>query len=124
MTITTIATFTMRPGKEQGALRLIAAVRRQAEREQPGTLVYMVHRVLDKKNQPTRTLYCYERYRNTAALEKHLNSSSWQRVQQDWRTYFEGTVRGGVKFFGVERISAFARPGAIPAAKRRGRDRR
>jgi len=39
MTITSIATFTMRAGRESDALALIRAVKRQAERDQPGTLV-------------------------------------------------------------------------------------
>jgi quinol monooxygenase YgiN len=120
MILTTIATFTMRAGKVPGALRLIAAVKRQAEAEQPGTLVYLVHRVLDRKtNQPTRQLYFYERYRNLAALKAHLASSSWQRVTREWTSYFEGSSSTSIKFFGVKRIAAFARPGAIPTPKHR-----
>jgi quinol monooxygenase YgiN len=119
MSITSIATFEMRKGREAGALRLIAAVKRQAEREQPGTLVYMVHRILDKRtNQPTRHLYFYERYRNQAALNAHLNSSSWKRVTAEWTRYFTGTASTGIKFFGVKRLAAFARRGAIPLARR------
>jgi quinol monooxygenase YgiN len=117
MTITSIATFTMRAGREAEALALIGAVKRQAEREQPGTLVYLVHRTLDKKGKPTRTLYFYERYRNTAALDAHLASTSWKRVIEKWTDCFEGkSARSAVKFFGVKRIAAFERPGAIPAA--------
>jgi len=117
MTITSIATFTMRAGRETDALALIRAVKRQAERDQPGTLVYLVHRTLDKKGKPTRTLYFYERYRNAAALNAHLASSSWKRVIAKWTDYFEGkSPRTGIKFFGVKRIAAFERPGAIPIA--------
>lgn len=120
MPITSIATFTIKPGKVPGALKLVAAVKRQAERDQPGTLVYLVHRVLDQKNQPTRQLYFYERYRNLAALNAHLASSSWQRLTREWSGYFEGkTPKVGISFFGVERIAAFARAGAIPSAARR-----
>ncbi|HMV30819.1 MAG TPA: antibiotic biosynthesis monooxygenase [Gemmatimonadales bacterium] len=121
MPITSFATFTIKPGQVPGALRLIAAVKRQAEREQPGTLVYLVHRVLDAKGKPTRQLYFYERYRGQAALNAHLASSSWQKVLKEWSRYFEGTpVPGkGLSFFGVERIAAFARPGAIPSARAR-----
>ena len=90
MPITSIATFTMRAGRETAALALIRAVKRQAEREQPGTLVYLVHRVLDAKGKPTRTLYFYERYRNETALKAHLASSSWQRVTASWAEHFEG----------------------------------
>jgi len=117
MTITSVATFTMRPGRETDALALIRAVKRQAERDQPGTLVYLVHRTLDKKGKPTRTLYFYERYRNAAALNAHLASSSWKRVIAKWTDCFEGkSPKTGIKFFGVQRIAAFERPGAIPIA--------
>jgi quinol monooxygenase YgiN len=118
MIITTIATFTMRRGKVPGALRLIRAVKKQAEAEQPGTLVYLVHRTLDPKGKPTRVLYFYERYRNLAALEAHLASQSWEAVLTQWTRFFEGTYPKAVKFFGVERIAAFAREGAIPTARR------
>ena len=117
MPITSIATFTMRAGRETAALALIRAVKRQAEREQPGTLVYLVHRVLDAKGKPTRTLYFYERYRNETALKAHLASSSWQRVTARWAEHFEGrSPKAGIKFFGVHRIAAFERAGAIPVA--------
>jgi quinol monooxygenase YgiN len=115
MTITSVATFTMRAGREADALQLIRAVKRQAEHEQPGTLVYLVHRVLDAKGKPTRTLYFYERYRSTAALHAHLASSSWRRVTERWTECFEGkSPKAGIKFFGVKRIAAFEREGAIP----------
>ena len=117
MTITSVATFTMRAGRETDALALIRAVKRQAERDQPGTLVYLVHRTLDKKGNPTRTLYFYERYRNAAALNAHLASSSWKRVIAKWTDCFEGkSPKTGIEFFGVKRIAAFERPGAIPIA--------
>src|SRR3954470_5342086 len=108
MTITSIATFTIRAGRETDALALIRAVKRHAQREQPGTLVYLVHRVLDKKGKPTRTLYFYERYRNQAALRTHLASSSWQRVTANWADNFEGrSAKAAIEFFGVKRIAAF-----------------
>ena len=117
MTITSVATFTMRAGREADALALIRAVKRQAEREQPGTLVYLVHRVLDKRGKPTRTLYFYERYRNAAALKAHLASTSWKRVIAKWTECFEGrSPEVGIEFFGVKRIAAFERAGAIPIA--------
>jgi len=116
MIITTIATFTMRRGKVPGALRLIRAVKKQAESEQPGTLVYLVHRTLDAKGKPTRVLYFYERYRNKAALDAHLASESWEAVLTQWTRFFEGTYPKAIKFFGVQRIAAFARDGAIPSA--------
>jgi hypothetical protein len=37
-------------------------------------------------------------------------------VVQQWPTYFEGRSADAVKFFGVKRISAFMRAGAIPVA--------
>ena len=119
MTITSVATFTMRAGREADALALIRAVKRQAEREQPGTLVYLVHRVLDTKGKPTRTLYFYERYRSHHALTAHLASSSWQRVVERWTECFEGkSADTAIEFFGVKRIAAFERDGAIPIVRR------
>lgn len=119
MIITTIATFEMRKGREARALKLVADVKRQAEREQPGTLVYMVHRVLSKQSgQPTRQLYFYERYRNEAALQAHLKSSSWKRVAAEWGECFTGRSPASISFFGVKRLAAFARKGAIPSARR------
>src|SRR6478672_10421669 len=119
MIITSIATFTMRGGRESDALALVRAVKRQAERDQPGTLVYLVHRTLDRKGKPTRTLYFYERYRNEAALQAHLASTSWKRVIAKWTECFEGrSPKVGIKFFGVQRIAAFERAGAIPIAPR------
>jgi quinol monooxygenase YgiN len=119
MTITSVATFTMRAGQERGALALIRAVKRQARADQPGTLVYLVHRVLDAKGKPTRTLYFYERYRSHAALQAHLDSSSWQAVTAHWTRFFEGASPDSIEFFDVQRIAAFAREGAIPIVSRR-----
>ena len=119
MTITSVATFTMRAGRESDALALIRAVKRQALDEQPGTLVYLVHRVLDEQGRPTRRLYFYERYRNEAALRAHLASTSWQRVVEKWTDCFEGkSARAAIEFFGVKRIAAFERVGSIPIAPR------
>ena len=119
MIITTIATFTMRAGKVPGALQLIRAVKRQAEAEQPGTLVYLVHRKLDAKGKPSRHLLFYERYRNGNALKKHLGSKSWLAIEAQWQRFFEGkSAAASIKFFGVDRIAAFERPGAIPVASR------
>ena len=115
MAVTSWASFTMRPGREAGALKLIRAVKRQAEREQPGTLVYLVHLLDDKDGKPGRTLVFYERYRNQAALEAHLASSSWQAVVAQWKEFFEGgSAKKGVKFAPLTRIAAFGRAGAIP----------
>ncbi|MEO6525496.1 MAG: antibiotic biosynthesis monooxygenase family protein [Gemmatimonadaceae bacterium] len=121
MIITSIATFTMRAGQEAGALKLIRAVRKQAESEQPGTLVYLVHRVLDAKGKLTRKLYFYERYSGKAALNAHLASSSWKAVGDNWPQFFEGTFPKSIDFFGVKRIAAFERPGSIPSAPFRPR---
>jgi quinol monooxygenase YgiN len=119
MTVTSVATFTMRAGREVGALKLIRAVERQARAEQRGTLVYLAHRTLDAKGKPTRTLYFYERYRNQAALRAHLASTSWQAVVAQWTRYFEGpSPTAAIHFFSVQRIAAFERAGAIPTVPR------
>lgn len=120
MAVTSWASFTMRKGKEAGALKLIRAVQRQAEREQPGTLVYLVHRLNDAKGKPGRTLMFYERYRSVSALKAHLASSSWLAVVAQWPEYFEGdSAKTGVTFSNLTRIAAFARAGAIPESPAR-----
>lgn len=119
MTVTSVATFTMRAGREAGALKLIRAVERQARAEQPGTLVYLAHRVLDAKGRPTRTLYFYERYASVAALNRHLESTSWQAVVAQWTRHFEGaSAASAIKFFSVDRFAAFERAGSIPTVPR------
>ena len=112
--ISLLARFTIRLGKEAQALQLIGAVKRQSARDQPGTLVYLVHRVLDKQDRPTRTLLFYERYRDQAALNAHLDASSWQALMRDWKKCFEGVK---AKVTHVAPIAEFARPGAISTLK-------
>ena len=115
--ITLTAQFTMRPGKIRGALALVAAVKRQAETDQPGTLVYLVHRVLGKNGAPGRTLLFYERYRNKKALDAHLQSSSWRAIETNWERYFEGRSTKSIQSSMLQRIAAFERAGAIPVAR-------
>ena len=104
--ITSIAHFTMKAGKEELALKRLAAVRAQAEREQPGVVFYLVHRVLDKKSgRPTRKLMFYESYVDQAALDRHLGSKAWQAVVKGWSDCFEGT--SAVSFVSLERIAGF-----------------
>lgn len=114
--ITLLSRFTMRRGKEAQALELIGAVKRQSVRDQPGTLVYLVHRVLDKQHRPTRTLLFYERYRDQAAVKAHLAASSWLALRRDWKNCFEGA---NAQVTSVAPIAEFARPGAIPISKSR-----
>lgn len=108
------ARFTMRPGKVREALDLVKTVKEQAEREQPGTLVYLVHRVLTGKGRPGRTLLFYEEYRDQQALDAHLNSSSWKAIEKKWSTCFEGTSSSAIESSMLKRIAAFERAGAIP----------
>lgn len=89
--ITLVAQFTMKAGAERRALRLVDAVKREAEDEQPGTLLYLVHRVLDGGNKETRTLLFYECYRDKKALKAHLNGAAWQALTKAWSRCFEGS---------------------------------
>ncbi len=89
--ITLVAQFTMKAGAVSRALKLVDAVRRQSEEEQPGTLLYLVHRVLDAKGRESRTLLFYECYRDDTALTAHLKSSSWVALTKAWSRCFEGT---------------------------------
>ena len=104
--ITLVARFTMKPGKVSGALKLVAAVKAEADASQPGTLFYLVHRTLDAAKKPTRELLFYECYRDQAALDAHLASRSWQALTRQWRTYFEKTPKD-VEVTAVERIAGF-----------------
>ena len=106
--ITLIAQFTMRPGKVDDALRLVHAVKAQSDNEQPGTLFYLVHRVLDKKLKPTRTLTFYECYRDKKALSKHLNSSSWKALKKHWKSCFGGTPED-IVVTSLDRFAGFVR---------------
>lgn len=117
--ITIIPRLVMRRGREAGALKLIDAVRKEARASQPGTLVYLVHRVIDGKGD--RTLCFYERYRNQAALNLHLGSASWKKVVEQWTEYFEGASPKSVQMLSLNRIAAFARKGAIALAPSRRR---
>lgn len=111
MTVVSWASFTMLAGKERLALALIDAVRAQAACEQPGTLVYLVHRRVDAPD----ILDFYECYADDDALQAHLASSSWQAVVANWSECFVGdSAAQGVQFVSLTRIAAFARPDAIP----------
>ena len=115
--ITLTAQFTMRPGKVRQALALVAAVKRHSEKEQAGTLVYLVHRVRGKTGAPGRTLLFYEQYRNQKALDAHLQSSSWQAIEKNWKKYFEGGSTKSIQASMLKRIAGFERQGAIPVAR-------
>lgn len=105
--ITVTAQFTMKAGATSLALKRIEAVRRQTDREQPGALVYLVHRLLDARKRPTRTLVFYECYRDHKALEAHLNSSSWKALVKGWSQCFEGAPKD-IQVAFLERLGGFA----------------
>ena len=104
--ITLTARFSMRPGRIALALRRVAAVKAQSDREQPGTLLYLVHRELDARKRPTRVLLFYECYRDGAALKAHLASESWRALTNRWSECFEGTAKD-VQVTSLERIAGF-----------------
>lgn len=106
--ITLTAQFTMRAGQVAGALELVSAVKAQSDAEQPGTLFYLVHRVLDEEKQPTRTLLFYECYVDQNALDAHLASTAWKALTNQWATYFEGTP-DSIAVTWLDRIAGFVR---------------
>lgn len=106
-----VSEFTILEGKVDGALKLVSRVKEEAEKGQPGTLVYLVHRKLDAHGKPGRHLVFYEEYADQAALDRHLASPSWKALVRQWDTYFEGTKPS---FYALDRIAAFTRPGALP----------
>ena len=106
--ITLTAEFTMQPGKVDQALKLVHAVKVQSDTEQSGTLFYLVHRVLDRKRQPTRTLLFYECYRDKKALDAHLGSPSWKALIRKWKSCFEGTP-ADIVVTSLDRFAGFVR---------------
>ncbi|HVA56869.1 MAG: antibiotic biosynthesis monooxygenase [Gemmatimonadaceae bacterium] len=104
--ITLTARFTIRPGRIPAALKLVHAVKAQSDAEQPGTLLYLVHRVLDKHHQPTRELLFYECYRDQKALDTHLKSSTWKALTRRWESCFEGTP-AEIAVTPLDRIAGF-----------------
>lgn len=104
--ITLTAQFTMLPGKESLALSRVAAVKAQTDAEQPGTLLYLVHRVLDRNSAPTDTLLFYECYRDQDALNAHLACSTWKALVAGWSECFVGTQADTVLMF-LDRIDGF-----------------
>lgn len=101
----------MKDGCVPLALARVNAVRDQANLEQPGTLLYLVHQVLDASGNATRSLLFYECYRNQAALDAHLASSSWQTLVNGWSECFEGTstIGNGITLTSLDRLGGFVR---------------
>jgi quinol monooxygenase YgiN len=104
--ITLIAQFAMLNGKEQNALELVNAAKAQADAEQPGTLLYFVHHVLDTNHEPTNQLLFYECYRDQQALDAHLASTSWKALTGQWSQYFEGTP-ASIAVTSLDRFAGF-----------------
>ncbi len=104
--ITLTAQFTMQADQVAGALELVQAVKAQSDAEQPGTLLYLAHRVLDGSGAPTAGLLFYECYRDHDALEAHLKSTSWTALTAQWSKYFEGTP-DSVAVTSLDRIAGF-----------------
>jgi quinol monooxygenase YgiN len=106
--ITVTAQFTMKAGRTELAMRRVEAVKRQTELDQPGAVFYLVHRLLDARKRPTRTLVFYESYRDQKALDAHLASSSWKALVAGWSECFEGSP-SAITVIGLQRIAGFAR---------------
>lgn len=104
--ITLTARFTMKEGMVPGALALVDAVRVEADEDQQGTLMYLVHRALDTQYLPTLDLVFYECYRDDAALAAHIASPSWKAVVAGWSQYFEGTS-STIEVTSLDRIGGF-----------------
>ena len=96
----------MLAGKEDLALQRVMAVKVQSDMEQPGTLFYLVHRVLDDGVNPGNKLFFYECYADEAAKEAHLNCSSWQALVAGWSDCFAGSLSDVTPVF-LDRISGF-----------------
>ena len=66
-------TWVANPGYEN-EVAVIFAKLQEASRQEPGCLMYNVHRHVDDP----RRFFIYEQYRNAAALEAHRNSTHFQ----------------------------------------------
>lgn len=106
--ITSVAQFSMKADQVDRALALVAAVEQEAAAAQPGTVVYLAHRVVDQDGVPTLGLLFYESYIDQAAVQVHLNSRSWQTLVTNWPLCFEGTT-ASIQLRPVERIAGFVR---------------
>ena len=106
--ITVTAQFTMKAGETALALQRVQAVKEQTEFEQAGAVFYLVHQVLDADKRPTDTLLFYESYRDQAALDAHLASSSWKALVAGWSECFEGSPTT-ITLTSLQRIAGFAR---------------
>lgn len=96
----------MLPGKEDLALQRVMAVKVQSDTEQPGTLLYLVHHVLDANHNPTDALLFYECYADDPALQTHLQSSSWVALTKGWSECFAGTP-DSIAVTSLDRIAGF-----------------
>ncbi|MEP7381166.1 MAG: antibiotic biosynthesis monooxygenase [Gemmatimonadota bacterium] len=104
--VTLVAQFTIKAGAVSRAMKLVNAVRQHADHEEPGTLLYLVHRTLDENQKKTRTLLFYECYRDQRALTAHLTGSSWKALVKAWGQCFEGSV-SNIAVTKVRRIGGF-----------------
>jgi len=66
-------TWMANPGRED-EVAIIFEKLQAASRQEPGCLMYTVHRHVDDP----RRFFIYERYRDEAALEAHRNSAHFQ----------------------------------------------
>src|SRR6266566_1739520 len=66
-TFALVVRFDLRPGAEPDFDRLVEATTAQIRGEEPGTLLYLCHRV---QAEPTARIF-YELYRNRAAFQAH-----------------------------------------------------
>ncbi|MCC6316556.1 MAG: antibiotic biosynthesis monooxygenase [Gemmatimonadaceae bacterium] len=106
--ITLLAEFSVKPGQADRALALVNAVAADAQANQPGTLLYYAHRVLNGAGQPTSRLAFHECYADQAALQAHLASPSWQALVAVWSECFEG-IPADVAVTSLDRLAGFTR---------------
>ena len=118
---TTIATWYVKAGKLDEARRALAALAKQVEETEPGTLGYLVHSGGSGSLPPTspETIVFVEIYKDKSAFEHHLNGPAFTGFLEKHGELFVPAPTGGGAFFQVEnldRIEGFVRKAAAGCA--------
>ncbi len=124
--VTLIARWSIKPGCEAQARTALRQLARRVRKEEPGTLVYLVH-FPDLKGfslplPSPQTVTFFEGYRNHAALMAHLNGPVYREfLARHQDLFLTTTVTGGdgqpvtspfVRVDALRREGGFIRPEA------------
>ena len=85
MTKTVVVRFRIKPGMEQEYEKFGASVARVVEANEPGNLMYRVHRTEDPQ-----VFVAVERYRDQAAIDAHVNSQHVKAIMPRLQEMLDG----------------------------------